>query len=372
LNTPLLFLAIDVAAVVCAALVATRVLTGLPRVRGAQMVGLLGLSMICAVLLSHQEYGPWMPPAFRIDVGGWAWVLNLGRNVSPGLLMLLCHSLFTERRRFPKWLLGLLVAQLLLEEPGRNLIPADWPHARLATQTAPALLQTLFAGVAVYWTVADWRGDLVESRRRTRGLILAVLGLTVIASSLLTRVLIDPDNRASYLVHVALNGAFLAILVLVLFRLMGRDLRHYLAVGRDAPARRARRPRIDAETEAALARLTALLETERVCEEPRLSLRGLADRVGLPEYRLRRLIHEALGYQNFNALLHDYRVKAACRQLGDPGLRRTPILTIALSVGYSSVNTFNRGFREVMGVTPSVYRADRLTGTGGEIAPESE
>lgn len=41
----------------------------------------------------------------------------------------------------------------------------------------------------------------------------------------------------------------------------------------------------------------------------------------------------------------------------DPALRRTPILTIALSVGYQSVNTFNRGFRDVMDMTPSVYRA---------------
>ena len=37
--------------------------------------------------------------------------------------------------------------------------------------------------------------------------------------------------------------------------------------------------------------------------------------------------------------------------------RLIPILSIALSTGYQSINTFNRGFRDVMGMTPSAYRA---------------
>ena len=71
-----------------------------------------------------------------------------------------------------------------------------------------------------------------------------------------------------------------------------------------------------------------------------------------------------MGYRNFNAFLHAYRIRDACAQLLDPNFARTPILTIALDVGYQSLNTFNRGFRETMGVTPSAYRA------GGEIAPQ--
>jgi AraC-like DNA-binding protein len=83
----------------------------------------------------------------------------------------------------------------------------------------------------------------------------------------------------------------------------------------------------------------------------------LADHAGVPEYRLRKLIHEQLGFANFNAFLHAWRIREACEQLRDPARRRTPILTVALSVGYQSVNTFNRGFREVMGTTPSAWRA---------------
>jgi AraC-like DNA-binding protein len=277
--------------------------------------------------------------------------------------------LFTDGRHFPRWLLVLLAMQLALEEPGRAMIPPAWRYARLATQTAPALLQTLFAGFALYWTIIDWRVDLIERRRRTRLLTLIVSGLLTLVSGLLTRVLIDPDSPANYAVHVALTLADLVILTFVLFQLTEVDVGRTLAFEPTAAAR----PRLIAETDLgpSLARLTALMEIERVWQDEGLSLKGLADRVGLPQYRLRKLIHEALGYRNFNALLHHYRVREACRQLSDPDLRRTPILTIALSVGYASVNTFNRGFREIMGVAPSAWRAAALA-TGVETAPNRE
>ncbi|MES2340917.1 MAG: helix-turn-helix transcriptional regulator [Pseudomonadota bacterium] len=346
MNAPLIFLAVEVATIVCAVLLAVRVLASRPRLRSAQLIALIALGTASAVLLGHQEYGPWQPAAFQIEVGGWAPVLNLARNLTPGLIMLLCFSLFTDRRRFPPWLLGLFAAQVLLEVAAW----AVWP--RLGP--VPALMQSLFAGVAVYWTVADWRIDLVESRRRTRAATLTVIGLVALVSGLLTRVLIAPDSPANYAAHVALTMADLGILAVVLFQLTSGDVGRRLDFGAAPPRPK---PSGAAEPDPALARLTALLEDERVWEQEGLSLKGLAARVGVPQYRLRRLIHEELGYRNFNALLHEHRIREACRQLSDPALARTPILTIALSVGYASVGTFNRGFREIMGVAPSAWRA---------------
>jgi AraC-like DNA-binding protein len=364
LSAPLIFFAIDVATIVCAALLGARVLASRPRLRSAQLIGLIALGIACGVVLGHQEYGYWMPPAFRIDVGAWAGLLNLARNLTPGLFMLLCFTLFTDQRRFPLWLLILLALQVGLEEPGRALTPAAWRYARLTTQTAPALLQTLFTGFALYWTVADWRVDLVERRRRTRVLTLAIVGVLTIVSGLLTRVLIDPDSPASYIAHVALTATDLAILTFVLFQVTNGEVGRYLDFGQAEPPPLARRSAANIDFGPALARLKAVLEDERVWRQEGLSLKGLADLIGLPEYRLRKLIHEELGYRNFNALLHDYRIREACRQLSDPNLRRTPILTIALSVGYASINTFSRGFREIVGVTPSAYREAALAACG--------
>jgi len=43
--------------------------------------------------------------------------------------------------------------------------------------------------------------------------------------------------------------------------------------------------------------------------------------------------------------------------LADAEQRHLPILTIALTVGYNSINPFNRAFRELKGMTPSEFRA---------------
>jgi len=114
---------------------------------------------------------------------------------------------------------------------------------------------------------------------------------------------------------------------------------------------------------------------EQLYREADLSFARLAGRVGLPEYRLRRLIHERLGFRNFNSFLHAYRVADVVRALEDPALRRTPILTLAFDAGYRSVNTFNRGFREVMGVSPSTYRREADAAAAAPIsksaAPEA-
>ena len=349
MNGPLIFLAVEVATIVCALLLAVRVMASRPRLRIAQLMALIAVNTACAVVLAHQEYGYWQPAAFRIDVGGWAVVLNLARNLTAGLIMLLCFSLFTDRRRFPRGLLILFAAQVGLEVAAW----AAWPWLA----PLPALMQALFAGLALYWTAADWRVDLVESRRRARAVTLGAVGLVTLVSGLLTRVVIAPDSAANYAVHVGLTSAYLAVLASVLFQITSGDVGRRLDFG--AGAGRAKPPGV-AAPDPALARLTDLLENQRVWEQEGLSLKALAARVGLPEYRLRRLIHEELGHRNFNALLHEHRIGEACRQLSDPALARTPILTIALSVGYASVGTFNRGFREIRGLAPSEYRAAAL------------
>ena len=362
LNAAMFFFAVDVANVVCAILFGLRILTARPRDTTAQLIALITLCTICYVVLARYDYAYWIPPPYRVDVGRLEPFLNLGRNTTPGLFMILIHRLFADEKRFPRWLLALFALQLFCEEPVRLFVGADTAAFEILTQYVPTAFETLFAGFAIYWTVKNWRADLVEERRRMRVAVAVLISVNVVVSSLLLRVVIPWNSHANYATYLGLSLANLAIIVLLLLWLKTEDLGPYFGIETEkAPpspdAEAARR----AEDAAALARLAALLEGERVYREPGLTLASLATRVGLPEYRLRRLIHEELGYRNFNAFLHDYRVKDACAQLCDPAMRRIPVLTIALSVGYQSVNTFNRGFREVMGTTPSAYRGENLS-----------
>jgi AraC-like DNA-binding protein len=351
-----LFLALDIATIVCGAIFGARALLSGPHLRSVQLLALIAFNSICHIVLSRYEYRYWIPAPFQFDVGNWATALNFARNLTPGLFMLLCFTLFADRSRFPRWLLGLFFLQMFLEVPIHWLIPAEWPFGRLATQIAPAFLQTLFVGFALYWTLADWRADLVESRRRSRALATFVIGFNIIGSSLLLRVLIDQNTPANYETHLALVAINLALLLFMLVKVTDEELASALQPARSRVVPAAPPAAVSPEIAGVLARLAALMEVEHAYRRPSLSLRDLADMAGVPEYRLRKVIHEQLGYDNFNAFLHHYRIGEACRQLRDPEMRRIPILTIALSTGYQSVNTFNRGFREIMDMTPSAYR----------------
>jgi AraC-like DNA-binding protein len=362
----LAFFALDVATALAALLLGARALLHRPRLPAAQIIALIAFNAVCDVILGRSDYNYWIPPPLQIHVrGALAVVFNLARNLTPFLFAAFCFEVFADRQRFPRWLYALLAVQLFLEEPVHLLVAPHAPYARLLTQAVPALLQTLFVATALYWTVADWRNDLIESRRRTRVLATAAIGVDLIFSGLVPRVLINPDIVANYYVHVALVFSHLVLLVFVLFQFMDSGVDDYL----DPLRRPVPQPPVANADAAALSRLKGLMEEEHLYRRAGLTLKALADAAGIPEYRVRRLIHEQLGFANFNAYLHTFRIREACAQLRDPARRRIPILTIALSVGYQSVNTFNRGFREVMGTTPSAWRAAAASGEGKEEAP---
>ena len=373
MSAPLFFLSVDIAIIVCNALFAARVLASRPRLLSAQLIALITFNTICYIVLSRYEYRYWIPEPYRFEVGGLATFLNFARNLTPGLFMILCFTMFADRPRFPRWLLCLFLVEMFLEVPMRWLISGG-STADIATRVVPATLQAVFVGFALYWSITNWRADLIESRRRARMLAIVIIGLNIIGSTLFLRVLIPQNGVENYYAHLVLTLSNLPIVLFVLVFLSDEDLRAPLDADAQPATPGTESPAVSAEIAGLLARLASLMETERVYRRPSLSVKELADLAQTPEYRLRKIIHEQLGYPNFNVYLHHYRIREACQQLRDPALRRIPILTIALSTGYQSINTFNRGFREIMDMTPSAYRAMDEAGippVPRNISPES-
>jgi len=109
-----------------------------------------------------------------------------------------------------------------------------------------------------------------------------------------------------------------------------------------------------------LASLERLMTVERAYRQEGLTIAGLAQQLGLPEYRLRRLINQALGYRNFNSFVNRYRIAEAKAALGDAQQAEVPVLTIALDAGFSSLGPFNRAFKTETGMTPSEFRRTSL------------
>jgi AraC-like DNA-binding protein len=357
----LLFFAVETVGLFTVVLLGSRLILSAPARRTVQLAAFICINSACARLLARQDYAFWIPAPYEVDVGAFASPLNFLRNMTPGLFMVLCHWLFREDRPVPRWLLAAFALQCLLEEPVPLLLGTSATQYDLL-EVVPALLQMLFVVYGIYWTVSGWRGDLVDDRRQLRAVFLAVVGTFVFAVIFGERLLIPWQSAALFKAHVVLStlGALLSTIVLwIMFR---PDAAAYLnplrgeAVRFDVEAARRRQQLEDVQ----LAALERALRIDRAYRDSDLTVASLAARARIPVYRLRKLVHERLQHRNFNALLHEYRIEEACALLADPSQRDVPILTIALSVGYSSINPFNRAFRELKGVTPSEFRARAL------------
>ncbi|GAB1263497.1 hypothetical protein NBRC116492_03060 [Aurantivibrio infirmus] len=87
-----------------------------------------------------------------------------------------------------------------------------------------------------------------------------------------------------------------------------------------------------------------------------LTVARLAERLDIPQYRLRKLINEEFAYRNFNDLLNQYRVEEFCRKSKLPENEKLPVTSLALDSGFRSLTTFNDVFKRIMGMTPGQYR----------------
>jgi AraC-like DNA-binding protein len=352
-----LFFVIDVIGVFSILLLGLRVLITSPKQLNAWLLALICFNSACAIVLARQDYAYWIPDAYQLHVGLLRFPFHITRNLTSGLLMLLCFSLFQDESRFPRWLIGAFALQVLMEAINALRSVGDAASQYDVLQVVPALLQLLFVGLALYWMLRGWRADLVEARRRLRLIFLVIVGTFIFAAIFLERVFMSWESIATFYVHIAISifQAGLSVAALLMFRSEALYLDPFRGEKMPEAAEASSVPAGGAH-EPAIAAVQKAFTEDLLYRDGDLTVASLAAKLGLPEYRLRRLIHEQLGYRNFNALLHHYRIGEACAMLAD-SKNSLPILTIALTVGYNSINPFNRAFRDAQGMTPSAYRA---------------
>lgn len=111
-------------------------------------------------------------------------------------------------------------------------------------------------------------------------------------------------------------------------------------------------------------KILRFVDLEKSYLEAGLSLEELAKAVGLPQHRVRHVLNQRLGYENFNDFLNHYRVEHAARLFATPEGASAKIFAIAIQSGFSSLAPFNRAFKKRFGVPPSDYRSALKTGVG--------
>jgi len=212
----------------------------------------------------------------------------------------------------------------------------------------------VFVVLAVRQTIASWSADLVEDRRLLRVFVVVVTAIYAGFNAVLQ--LFVPANGAPDVVAIANAAILAAVVIAIAYSLM--------RVGGETIFPAAEPPRIAAvassETSAAdrklLDALMRLISDDRIYRHEGITIGTLATKLAVPEYRLRRLINQRLGYRNFNAFLNDHRIEEAKAALADPSQAEVPVITIAMDAGFQSLGPFNRAFKATTGVTPTEYR----------------
>jgi AraC-like DNA-binding protein len=119
-------------------------------------------------------------------------------------------------------------------------------------------------------------------------------------------------------------------------------------------------PRLDAADRLTLDKLQAAMDAGEAWRREGITIGALAEQVGVPEHRLRRLINDHLGQRNFAAFVNARRIEAAKRILSDPAQARTTVAAVAFDLGFGSLGPFNRAFREATDKTPTQWRREAL------------
>lgn len=226
---------------------------------------------------------------------------------------------------------------------------AQWLDASGVTRSAALelaierMLSFTFLGLAlsaVAQTLLTWRADLVQGRRWLRLVVLIGASAQIVINSYLS-ILQQPSTPTFSIASVANAFALFVLVGLSAWNLLEAGTRKgsILLPETNVPLGALAKASDDQGKPAAiepalLRRLEQLMTVERIYRRERLTIGSLAAELGVPEYRLRQLINEGLGYRNFNSFLNHYRIGEAKAALVDPEQVEVPVLTIAMDTGF--------------------------------------
>ena len=233
------------------------------------------------------------------------------------------------------------------------LVPAQILDPRIFA-IAISVISLAFVALAVAQTVASWSTDLVEQRRSLRVFVVAAAAVYA-GFNALAQIFVPIADAPGVVPTV--NAAILAGVVIAiavsLMRVKGEAIfapaeKPVVAAVVSSEASASDRRLLDA--------LMRLMSDERIYRHEGITIGTLATKLAVPEYKLRRLINQQLGYRNFNVFLNNHRIEEAKAALADPSQAEVPVITIAMDAGFQSLGPFNRAFKATTGVTPTEYR----------------
>jgi AraC-like DNA-binding protein len=332
-----------------------------------RMLALSQVILLCLYLLLYERnrlglliaataftFACYLVMPFRLDPTELSFINESGIIISssaPAILWLLAQQFFNDEKPIPLgfWLTWLLY-MLLGIPPWREMeVMANPALSGFLFDLLPQTIKLGFVLHVIYMALAGRANDLVARRLALRVPIAITAGL--LSSAIILIEIWSAGSPPLIIEAISSVGLFLIALGgnIYLFRLRS-DLP--LASTKESIS-----PHIATERdfEAEILAIQKAMTEHRFYANHGATISDLADTVSIPAYRLRVVINQQLNFRNFNQFLNQYRIEEATMRLTrDAG---PPILSIALDVGFKSLSSFNKAFREIHDKTPSEYRS---------------
>lgn len=323
--------------------------------------GLGCLSLLFLVLVRDSVRLPAVRAILFLIIGTWAflsrniipddfnWAFSLLINTIPASFWLLSQLVFSDRKKLPAGLTILAVYSFTGPAISKTLA-LFFPVSEVLTLifvSVPSYIEYILI-IHGLWVILKHRSDdLVETRRQLRVRVLSVVGIVVLFN--VASIKFGLGGEFVRLLLAAMAAFITAYLLLegrkgVLFNVMS-DIR--LLQNDDSTDVKI------IQNTVGLAQLNQIMSTGFYRTE-KLTLSKLANEISLPEYKLRLLINQNLGFRNFNDYVNQLRIAEAMARLdAEP---ETPISNISLDIGYRTMSSFSRAFKEIAGKSPTEYR----------------
>lgn len=323
---------------------------------------LIGHSLIAVLILAfgHFRAGNYAgQPASRLL--GWGLLTALATLQLCHLAWLAYGEAWTDNIVYRLALFGVapafyLFSRGILQDAANDQHPAQLAHAApllaamlLPTAQALALAFAIGCGYLLWLARSLLALRHVREHFRLEILLLGSAVLIAVMVAVLGLLQASLPGKLFYSLYACAIGLALLLVQLALL------LRPHLGeeVSQSARSSYSQSTLGNVDCTAALARLAALMQERRLYLDAELDLAGLATELGLSTHQLSELLNQQLG-KSFARYLREWRVTAAQQMLlAEPA---ASVLSVGLSVGFTSQSTFYEAFREICGTTPGQYR----------------
>ncbi|MBE1298528.1 MAG: helix-turn-helix domain-containing protein [Alteromonadaceae bacterium] len=323
----------------------------------------LGLLSILVVIISRDFYK--VPAArvllvllvatagfllHRIIPTGWTWFTASLTGALPALFWLLCQYVFSRRPEVKSVWGALALYSFIAPIIARIFSVSEPGYLYLIAKQIPIYVEYVIMLHGIWVVIINWSDDLLDSRRKLRGAFLAAVGISLIWATWILNFGYGERNWLPAVISVA------AFIVATILLKGSKGVLPDTVSTVEKPVLDDEHKRLSAQDGEAT-KLTEIMNSGFYRTE-KLTLAMLAQKMELPEYKTRSLINQTLGYRNFNDYINQLRIADASERLvSDP---EAPILNIALDVGYRTLSSFNRAFKEIHSLSPTDYRAQKL------------